>query len=71
MIRLRCSCFIYLHLRLLPHQCLLPRQIVTFRGEHGNGGIHEHLLENLDQYSDEEVNSLLTDLLAKEEASEK
>jgi myxalamid-type polyketide synthase MxaE and MxaD len=41
------------------------------QGHQGNGGIDENLLENLDQYSDEEVNSLLTDLLAKEEASEK
>jgi myxalamid-type polyketide synthase MxaE and MxaD len=41
------------------------------QGHHGNGGIDEHVLENLDQYSDEEVNSLLTDLLAKQEASEK
>ena len=41
------------------------------QGQRGNGGIDEHVLENLDQYSDEEVNSLLTDLLAKEEASEK
>jgi len=36
------------------------------QGQLGNG-INEHLLENLDRYSDEEVNSLLTDLLAKEE----
>ncbi len=35
-----------------------------------NGGIDEHLLENLDQYSDEEVNSLLAELLAKEEVGE-
>ena len=42
-----------------------------FREQQGNGGVDEHLLENLDQYSDEEVNSLLTDLLAKEEVSEK
>ena len=41
------------------------------RGQQGNGGIEEHLLESLDQYSDEELNSLLTDLLAKEEVSEK
>jgi acyl carrier protein len=39
-------------------------------GEQKNGGIDEHLLENLDQLSDDEVNSLLTDLLAKEEVSE-
>ncbi len=41
------------------------------QGQQGNGGVDEHLLDNLDQYSDEEVNSLLTDLLAKEEVSEK
>ncbi|HKM48551.1 MAG TPA: beta-ketoacyl synthase N-terminal-like domain-containing protein [Terriglobales bacterium] len=41
------------------------------QGQQGNGGFDEHLLENLDQYSDEEVNSLLTDLLAKQEVSEK
>jgi len=40
------------------------------QGQQRNGGIDEHLLENLDQYSDEEVNSLLTDLLAKEDVSE-
>jgi myxalamid-type polyketide synthase MxaE and MxaD len=39
-------------------------------GEHKNGGGDELLLENLDRYSDEEVNSLLTDLLAKEEVGE-
>jgi NAD(P)-dependent dehydrogenase (short-subunit alcohol dehydrogenase family)/acyl carrier protein len=44
---------------------------VTHReGEQKNGGIDQHLMENLDQFSDEEVNSLLTDLLAKEEVSE-
>jgi len=42
-----------------------------FREQQGNGGVDEQLLENLDQYSDEEVNSLLTDLLAQEEVSEK
>ena len=41
------------------------------QGQQANGGIDEHLLENLDRYSDEEVNSLLTDLLAQEEVSEK
>jgi uncharacterized protein YejL (UPF0352 family) len=41
------------------------------QGQQANGGIDEHLLEKLDQYSDEEVNSLLTDLLAQEEVSEK
>jgi hypothetical protein len=44
---------------------------ITYReGERKNGGIDQHVLENLDQLSDEEVNSLLTDLLAKEEVSE-
>ncbi len=38
--------------------------------EQTNGGADAHLLENLDQLSDEEVNSLLADLLAKEEVSE-
>jgi NAD(P)-dependent dehydrogenase (short-subunit alcohol dehydrogenase family)/acyl carrier protein len=38
--------------------------------QEGRGGIDEHLLENLDQLSDEEVNSLLTELLAKEEVIE-
>ena len=37
--------------------------------QHYSGG-DEHLLNNLDQLSDEEVNSLLTDLLAKEDVSE-
>ena len=41
------------------------------QGQQANGGIDAHLLEKLDQYSDEEVNSLLTDLLAQEEVSEK
>jgi acyl transferase domain-containing protein/acyl carrier protein len=41
------------------------------QGQQGTDGIDEHLLENLDQYSDEEVNSLLTGLLAQEEAGEK
>ena len=40
------------------------------QGQRGNSGIDENLLENLDQYSDEEVNSLLAELLAKEEAGE-
>jgi myxalamid-type polyketide synthase MxaD len=38
--------------------------------EQKNGVVAEHLLETLDQFSDEEVNSLLTDLLAAEEGSE-
>jgi myxalamid-type polyketide synthase MxaE and MxaD len=33
-------------------------------------GVDEHLLENLDQFSDEEVSSLLANLLATEEVSE-
>ncbi len=40
------------------------------QGPQRNGNIDEYVLENLAQYSDEEVNSLLTDLLAKEEVSE-
>jgi acyl transferase domain-containing protein/acyl carrier protein len=40
------------------------------RAEQPVGGIDEYRLENLDQYSDEEVNSLLVDLLANEEVSE-
>jgi acyl carrier protein len=48
----------------------LASAITHREGEQKNGGIDEHLLENLDQFSDEEVNSLLTDLLAKEEVSE-
>jgi NAD(P)-dependent dehydrogenase (short-subunit alcohol dehydrogenase family)/acyl carrier protein len=39
-------------------------------GEQKNGVSAEHLLETIDQFSDEEVNSLLTDLLAAEEGSE-
>ena len=39
-------------------------------GEQTNSGTDAHLMENLDQLSDDEVNSLLTDLLAKEEVSE-
>jgi myxalamid-type polyketide synthase MxaE and MxaD len=35
-----------------------------------NGGSAEYRLQNLDEYSDEEVNSLLTELLAEEEVSE-
>jgi acyl transferase domain-containing protein/acyl carrier protein len=44
--------------------------IARHHGERNDGGIDELRLENLDQYSDEEVNSLLTDLLAEEEVSE-
>ena len=35
-----------------------------------NRGSAEYRLENLDEYSDAEVNSLLTELLADEEVSE-
>jgi NAD(P)-dependent dehydrogenase (short-subunit alcohol dehydrogenase family)/acyl carrier protein len=38
--------------------------------EQKNGSINEHLLANLDQLSDEEVDSLLTDMLAEEKGSE-
>jgi len=48
----------------------LASAIANRLGERNNGGIDEHLLENIDRFSDEEVNSLLTDLLAKEEVSE-
>ena len=37
--------------------------------EQKNGSIDEHLLANLDQLSDEEVDSLLTEMLAEEESS--
>jgi acyl carrier protein len=39
-------------------------------GKQANGRVEEHLLANLDQLSDEEVNSLLTETLAEEESSE-
>jgi hypothetical protein len=39
-------------------------------GERQNGHVNEHLLENLDRLSDEEVDSLLTDMLSKEEGRE-
>jgi myxalamid-type polyketide synthase MxaD len=39
-------------------------------GERKSGRIDGYRQENLDEYSDEEVNSLLTDLLAEEEVSE-
>jgi NAD(P)-dependent dehydrogenase (short-subunit alcohol dehydrogenase family)/acyl carrier protein len=48
----------------------LASAIANRLGERNNGGIDEHLLENIDRFSDEEVNSLLTNLLAKEEVSE-
>jgi acyl carrier protein len=38
--------------------------------EQKNGGINEHLLANLDQLSDEEVDSLLIEMLAEEKGSE-
>ena len=38
--------------------------------EQENGNFNEHVLASLEQLSDEEVNSLLTDMLAKEEVSE-
>lgn len=34
-----------------------------------SGGNDEHLLDDLDTFSDDEVTSMLTDLLAKEEAN--
>jgi hypothetical protein len=48
----------------------LASAIAHRQREQKNGAIDEHLLENLDQLSDEEVDSLLTDLLAKEEVAE-
>ncbi|MGO9606246.1 MAG: beta-ketoacyl synthase N-terminal-like domain-containing protein [Candidatus Binataceae bacterium] len=48
----------------------LASEITHRQGERNNGGTDEHPLESLDQFSDEEVDSLLTDLLAKEEVSE-
>ena len=48
----------------------LASATTRYLNEQTNGGIDEHLLQNLDQLSDDEVNSLLTDLLAKEEVSE-
>ena len=44
--------------------------VVQHQGEHSNGDADEQLLAKLDQLSDEEVNSLLTDMLDKEEVSE-
>ena len=43
---------------------------VQRHSDQGNGNINAHLLANLEQLSDEEVNSLLTEMLAKEEVSE-
>jgi len=48
-----------------------PASVIAHpNGEGRNGGLDELRLENLDQYSDEEVNSLLSDLLAEKEVSE-
>jgi myxalamid-type polyketide synthase MxaE and MxaD len=48
-----------------------PALAVTQRQEEQkNGSSDEHLLANLDQLSDEEVDSLLTEMLAEEEGSE-
>ena len=41
-------------------------QTVTQQGEHMDQGNAEQLLENLDQLSDEKVDSLLSDMLANE-----
>jgi hypothetical protein len=43
--------------------------IMPSASETESGGNAEHLLDNLDTFSDEEVTSILTDLLEKEEAS--
>jgi acyl carrier protein len=48
----------------------LVEAIADWQVEHKNGGTDERLLENLDQFSDEEVNALLADLLAKEGVGE-
>ena len=48
----------------------LASTVAQRHGEQENGRVNEHLLANLDQLSDEEVNSLLTDTLAEEEGSE-
>jgi acyl carrier protein len=48
-----------------------PASVLTHvNGERKSGLIDGHRLENLDEYSDDEVNALLTDLLAAEEVSE-
>lgn len=48
----------------------LASAITHHQGEQKDGGADEDRFEDLDRYSDEEVNSLLADLLAKEEVSE-
>ena len=48
----------------------LASTVAQRHGEQEKGRVNEHLLANLDQLSDEEVNSLLTDTLAEEEGSE-
>ncbi len=48
-----------------------PAPVVALRQEHyTNGDANGQLLAKLDQLSDEEVNSLLTDMLDKAEISE-
>ena len=48
----------------------LARASTQRQAEQQNGADNEHLLATLDQLSDEEVNSLLTDIMALEEGSE-
>ncbi len=48
----------------------LALAVTQRQGEQKNGSINEHLLANLDQLSDEEVDSLLTEMLAEEKGSE-
>jgi hypothetical protein len=48
----------------------LASAVAQRNGKQANGRVEEHLLANLDQLSDEEVNSLLTETLAEEESSE-
>jgi len=48
----------------------LASAVAQRNGKQANGRVDEHLLANLDELSDEEVNSLLTDTLAEEESSE-
>jgi acyl transferase domain-containing protein/acyl carrier protein len=48
----------------------LTSAVANREGERNNGGVDGYLTGNLECLSDDEVNSLLTDLLAKEEVSE-
>jgi acyl carrier protein len=48
----------------------LALAVTSRQREQKNGSITEQLLANLDQLSDEEVDSLLTEMLAEEKGSE-